>query len=73
MFSLALPLNFLSSEMTAKISLSCQNHKTYRICVMDTKYPLNFSLHVVLVVHRFGFMPIAIIHHFLICTLSFSV
>jgi len=65
MFSLVLLLNFLSSEMTTKISLLCQNHKTYRICIMDTKCALNFSLHVVPVVHLFVIMPVASIQHFL--------
>jgi hypothetical protein len=73
MFSLILPLNFLSSEMTTKISLLCQNHKTYRISIMDTKCALNFSLHVVSVVHLFGIMPVASIHNFLVYLLSFSV
>lgn len=59
--------------MTPKISLSCQNHKTYRLCVMDTECALNFSLDIVLVLHLFAFIPVASIHQFLIYGLHYFI
>jgi hypothetical protein len=40
---------------------------------MDTECALNFSLHIVLVLHLFAFIPVASIHQFLIYALTFSV